>query len=413
MSVSWVKGFGIARAISPDVRCGRLGLRRSIGLGNPCGNGKSGKDRIMSLPKVFEPPAFSHFRLSDPPRYRTRHALVLPAAWLCMSDIPDSPSPRRGIPGWLGVAVRIAATIGLMAWALKDVDWGQFGAIIAQARWWWFVAAVVVTVLVQSVAGVRWAALARPLGFDFPRWFFVRRFFEGMFFSLCLPSSIGGDVIKAVRIGKTAPARLLAACSVVVDRLTGLSALGVLVGTAVVTREYGLGMPGAAIVFAAFLAAVLVAFRVGLMLLDRIHDWLPEGSGGREFVARLLPYRQQPSLVLAAVGWSFVVQMGGAVSVALVGRALGVDQPLIIWFSVVPLVALAMVLPISIGGFGVRENALEYLLRGYGVPSETGVAIALLWGLCTVFAGLLGGLLFLLERRPLEAAASTPAAATQ
>jgi hypothetical protein len=41
------------------------------------------------------------------------------------------------------------------------------------------------------------------------------------------------------------------------------------------------------------------------------------------------------------------------------------------------------------------------------------VAIALLWGLCTVFAGLLGGVLFLLERRPLESAASTPAAATQ
>jgi len=65
------------------------------------------------------------------------------------------------------------------------------------------------------------------------------------------------------------------------------------------------------------------------------------------------------------------------------------------------LVALAMVLPISIGGFGVRENALEFLLRGYGVPSETGIAIALLWGLCTVLAGLVGGVLFLLERRPL------------
>jgi uncharacterized membrane protein YbhN (UPF0104 family) len=323
----------------------------------------------------------------------------------------DSPSPRRGIPGWLGLIVRIGATVGLMAWALQDVEWERFGRIIAQARWWWFLAAVVATILVQSVAGVRWAALARPLGFDFPRSFFVRRFFEGMFFSLCLPSSIGGDVIKAVRIGTTAPTRLLAACSVIVDRLTGLSALGVLVGTAVATREYGLGMPGAALVFMAFLVASLLAFLIGLMLLDRIHTWLPQGSGGREFVARLLPYRKQPGLVLAAVGWSFVVQMGGAVSVALVGRAVGVDQPLIVWFSVVPLVALAMVLPISIGGFGVRENALEYLLRGYGVPSETGVAIALLWGLCTVFAGLLGGVLFLLERRPLDAVAGTAVAA--
>ena len=330
-----------------------------------------------------------------------------------MPDASFLPSFRRGIPSWLGVMLRIAATIGLMGWALKDVEWKQFGVIIAQARWWWFGAAVAVTILVQSVAGVRWAALARPLGFDFPRWFFVRRFFEGMFFSLCLPSSIGGDVIKAVRIGTTAPARLLAACSVIVDRLTGLAALGVLVGTAVVTREYDLGMPGAAAVFAALLLAALATFRVGLLLLDRIHDWLPEGSRRREFVARLLPYRQQPSLVLAGVGWSFVVQMGGAVSVALVGRALGVDQPLIVWFSVVPLVALAMVLPISIGGFGVRENALEYLLRGYGVPPETGVAIALLWGLCTVFAGLVGGVLFLLERRPLQPVASASAAAPQ
>ena len=328
-----------------------------------------------------------------------------------MTAAIESPPPRRVLPTWVGVTARIAATVGLMAWALKDVQWDRFGAIMARARWWWFLAALAVTILVQSVAGVRWAVLARPLGFDYPTRFFVRRFFEGMFFSLCLPSSIGGDVVKAVRIAKTAPLRLLAACSVVVDRLTGLSALGVLVGTAVVTRKYALGMVGAGLVFVAFLLAVLAAFRVGLMLLDKLHDWLPAASGGRAFVARLLPYRQQPGLVLTAVGWSFVVQMGGAISVALVGRALGVDLPLLVWFSVVPLVALAMVLPISIGGFGVRENALEFLLRGYEVPSENGVAIALLWGLCTVFAGLLGGVLFLLERRPLEAPATTAPAA--
>jgi len=47
------------------------------------------------------------------------------------------------------------------------------------------------------------------------------------------------------------------------------------------------------------------------------------------------------------------------------------------------------------------------------VPAETGVAIALLWGLCTVFAGLVGGVLFLLERRPLQPVAPASAAATQ
>jgi uncharacterized membrane protein YbhN (UPF0104 family) len=97
--------------------------------------------------------------------------------------------------------------------------------------------------------------------------------------------------------------------------------------------------------------------------------------------------------------------------VALVARAVGVIQPVGTWFTVVPLVSLLMVLPISIGGFGVRENSLEYLLRGYGVPSETGVTIALLWGLCTIIAGLVGGVLFLLERRPLPIVAEQQTAA--
>lgn len=310
------------------------------------------------------------------------------------------PSRGRKFSGRLVTVARIAATAGLMAWALQDVEWSTFRQVIAAADWGWWLAGLAVTFAVQAVAGIRWAELARPLGFDFSRVFFIRRFFEGMFFSLFLPSSIGGDVVKAVRIASTTPARLLAACTVLADRLTGLSALAVLVGTAFAAREFGLGMTGTLAVFGGLLTAVLAGFWIGLLLLDRIRATLPETSKGRGFVARLLPYRERPSLVLAAVGWSFVVQMGGAVAVALVARAVGVSLPLTVWFSVVPLVALAMVLPISVGGFGVRENALEYLLREHGVSSETGVAIALLWGVCTVFAGLAGGILSLLERRP-------------
>ncbi len=314
------------------------------------------------------------------------------------------PQPSRSAVGWLGLVLRVAATVGLMAWAVKDIAWSRFLALLATANWPWWLAALAVTLVGQVIAGVRWAALARPLGFDFSRRFFVRRFFEGMFFSLCLPSSIGGDVVKAVRIGASTPLRLLAACSVLADRLTGLSALGVLVGTAVVARRHALSTLATLAVFAGLLAAVLLAFWIGLALLDRVHAFLPEGSGARGFVGRLLPYRRQPSIVLLAVGWSFLVQLGGVLAVALVARALGIEQPPLVWVSVVPLVALAMVLPISIGGFGVRENALEFLLRGYGVPSETGIAIALLWGLCTVLAGLVGGVLFLLERQPVHPA---------
>jgi len=321
----------------------------------------------------------------------------------------EQPRPRRPLAGWVTVVVRLTATIGLMTWAVWNVDWPLFMSKLAAAEAGWWLAGLTVTLLVQVIAGLRWASLARPLGFDFPRRFFIRRFYEGMFFSLCLPSSIGGDVVKAARIGSSTPLRLLAACSVLADRLTGLSALGVLVGTAVLSRRLGLGTFGTLGIFAGLLGAVLAAFRLGLSLLDRVHAALPEGSSARRFVAQLLPYRERPRFVLLAVLWSFVVQAGGVLAVTLVARSLDVSLPALVWLSVVPLVALAMVLPISIGGLGVREKSFEALLPAFGVPEETALAIALLWGLCTTLAGLLGGVVFLLERRPLETASTTAA----
>ncbi|MFM7207635.1 MAG: lysylphosphatidylglycerol synthase transmembrane domain-containing protein [Planctomycetaceae bacterium] len=310
-----------------------------------------------------------------------------------------APSARRpAVPAWLNVALRLAVTVALLAYALRDVKWRAFGQLLLDADWRWWGAGLATAVLVQVVAGIRWAALARPLGFDFPRQFFVWRFFEGMFFNLCLPSSIGGDVIKAYRVGDTTSRRLLAGCSVLADRLTGLAALGVLGGAALAARKYDLSLPVTLAVAAGLLAGALAVFLLAVLFLDRIVAMLPDTSPVGGFLSQLLPYQQRPSVIAKAVAWSFVVQAGGAVSVALSARALGVDQPLSLWFSVVPLVALAMVLPLSIGGFGVRENAMTFLLSEEGVQSDRAVGVALLWGLSTILIGVLGGVLFLIDR---------------
>jgi len=308
------------------------------------------------------------------------------------------PASRRGLPAWLSLVLRLAATVALMAYAVRDVRWSDLAAHLREADWGWWLAALAAGVLVQVVAGVRWAALARPLGFDRPRRFFIWRFFEGMFFSLCQPSSIGGDVVKAYRIGDTTPRRLLAGCSVLADRLTGLSALGVLAGTALAATKYRIGIVGTLGVAAGLLAAVLTAFWIGLRSIDRIIAILPERHAVRSLLAQLLPYQQRPLLIAQALAWSFVVQIGGAVVVALMARTLQVNLPLPVWFSVVPLVALLMVLPVSIGGFGMRENAMEFLLGQQGVPTDKAVGVALLWGLATIVTGLVGGGLFLLDR---------------
>jgi len=311
-----------------------------------------------------------------------------------------APAGRPRLPAWLSLTLRLAATVALMALALRGVEWPKLIGLFNTIDWRWWVAGFATGLVVQVIAAVRWALLARPIGFPFSLGLFVWRFFEGAFFSLCLPTSIGGDVVKAYRLADSTPGRLLAGCTVVADRLAGLAALGVLAGAAVIGKEWRLGTPATIGVGAALLGAVLAGFWIIVGSLDRLLALFPEPHAARSFIARLLPYQMRPSLMTRAVAWSLVVQIGGSISVALVARGLGVALPLSIWFAVVPLVALAMVLPISIGGVGVREGGLAFLLAPAGVSPERAVAIGLLWFLTTIGGGMIGGLLFLLDRQP-------------
>lgn len=325
------------------------------------------------------------------------------------ADPATSPAPRRRswLAGRAGTAIRVVVTLGLMAVVLRGIDRAAFLAIIRTVDWRWWATGMAIALVVQVIAGLRWSSLARPVGFTFPAVLFVWRFFEGMFFSLCLPSSIGGDVIKAYRLADSTPRRLLAGCTVLADRLTGLAGLGVLAGAAVIAVEWSLGPWGTLAAGGLLLAVVLGVTWLGVGSLDRVLALIPSAHPARQFVSQLLPYQMRPAILASAVAWSLVIQFGNAVAVSVIARGLGVTLPLSVWCVVVPLVMLAMVVPISINGVGVREGGLAMLLAPRDVPGEQAVAIALLWFLSTIVSGLIGGLLFMLDR---HAAAVSPSA---
>lgn len=304
--------------------------------------------------------------------------------------------PRRG---WLGPIARVLGTLGLMAWSLRGVEWVRLGEVLRDADWRWWLASLCLLLAVQWIAAVRWAVLARPVGFDFPLSVFVRRFFEGLFFNMFLPSSIGGDVVKAYRLADTNAGRVLAGCTVLADRLAGLTAMGLIAGTALVVQRRSLTLLPALAVAAALVGTTMVVVHAVVGHLDRIAGLFPRSRAVDAVVARLLPYQQRPGLVTSAIGWGLLVQIGGILGTACLGRALAIDVPLQAWFMVVPLMNLATVLPISIGGVGVREGMMTVLLTPYGVSQERAVAVGLLTLLVVMTCGLVGGGVFLAEGR--------------
>ena len=304
----------------------------------------------------------------------------------------------RRIPAWGSLALRLAATSGLIWLVVRNIDWQELGSVFRTLDWRWWAAGMAMAIAAHTLAGIRWAGLARPIGFQLSHLSFVRRFFEGVFFSLCLPTSIGGDVVKAFRLADTSSGRLLAACTVLADRLTGLSALMVLAATTLIANRIGLSLAasiGLAVVLVGCVTASLV---LSVGSLDWLLSRVPMLHAARSFVAKLLPYQQRPRLLALAVAWSMLIQLGFICCVMLMARGMGLPVPTRAWFYAVPLVSLATVLPISISGVGIREVGFVHLLAEYGVTEEQAVALGMLWFLTQVGNGMLGGVSFLLDR---------------
>jgi glycosyltransferase 2 family protein len=88
----------------------------------------------------------------------------------------------------------------------------------------------------------------------------------------------------------------------------------------------------------------------------------------------------------------------------LIGRALDFDIPFSYALIIYPLVGTFSALPVSLNGIGLREGGYLFLLTRIGVSSEKAIAFGLLWFIVVALDSLLGGLIFILKKKP-EAAA--------
>ena len=76
----------------------------------------------------------------------------------------------------------------------------------------------------------------------------------------------------------------------------------------------------------------------------------------------------------------------------LIAEAMGIGAPFYLWFFAWPLAKLIALVPVSLGGIGVREAALVTILLPFGVDSTLVVAQGLSWQVVLIFSGLFAGL---------------------
>ena len=216
----------------------------------------------------------------------------------------------------------------------------------------------------------------------------LRAHFAGLVANLGLPGVAGGDVVRATYLLPHGVSPKAATIASIVDRLIdtltllGLVAAGVIVAgvpPALDTTAIGVRWPLAA-------AAGVALCGVAAFLLLRRRRGGGAGLAG-DLVAEV---RTHGGAIAAAFGVTALVQSAFVLSNMWMAGALGLAVGIAPWFIAWPLSKLVAVLPISLGGIGVREAALVSLLAPYGAPSSIVFASGLLWQGVLIASGLLG-----------------------
>jgi uncharacterized membrane protein YbhN (UPF0104 family) len=286
------------------------------------------------------------------------------------------------------------AILGGLAWR---TDWGQIAAAFGQLHLGLWLAAVGLYALTQCLSALRWQELARPLGFNRPLRDYAGFYFIGMYFNLMLPTSVGGDVVRAWYLDGRSGRRFAAFFSVLLDRGSGLLVLLSLACVGTVMAPVGLPAWISACVWGTAGCVVLGLSLAPVFLCC-----------GGEFCERLRLRQMcrsiRPLLTVRLVAWaallSLAVQALNVVLVWMIGQAIEAPVPANYYWIVVPMVSLLTVLPLSLNGMGIREGGMILFLAPVGVGQGTALCLALLWFAAFSTASLAGGLVYLFGSFP-------------
>jgi uncharacterized protein (TIRG00374 family) len=239
----------------------------------------------------------------------------------------------------------------------------------------------------QLLCSQRWRLLAASLGLRGNYWSFVQMYFVGMFFNIGLPSLVGGDFIKAYVLSrKTETPIQIGFASVLQDRVAGLISM-LFYGTLAVII-YPMTWRGIPLWLAYLLIWLIV---ISSLLLVWIGDKIFKGvrvpgkkSLRHKLYRFIADFHRELSTMRISVGAAARVIIYSMLNSALVlwvyqmiTVAVGYKVGLVPFSALFPLIVFVTMLPVSIGGLGVREWAYVEALSLVGVPGNSALLISL------------------------------------
>ncbi len=302
------------------------------------------------------------------------------------------------------IAFRATVSVVIIGLLLKFGDLGRITDVLAGIHPFFLLLGVMGIIADRLLMAYRWWILSEASGFAIPYWHLLRVYVVSGFLGTFLPSSVGADLLSMVGLSRYTGSKTTSASLVLVDRVAGLFSLFLVAALAAASAVFYPIIP----VQARWILVVAIFFGVGCLAIgisfhpaihriaEIIASYLPWKAGKplQEVYDAYRQFGRRPMMLLGIVGIAMgnhIISQGVAY---LLSRSLGLEVPFLFYLIAMPLVTILLMLPISLGGLGVQEGALAFLLGLAGVPVAKGVGLALLIRLAWTVMTLPGGVLY-------------------
>lgn len=283
--------------------------------------------------------------------------------------------------------LRLAAGVAVLVVLGEHVGAAPFRDGLRALTWPAVAAAAAITAMTTVCSAWRWRVVARALGVAIPVPAAVGAYYRSQLLNSVLPGGILGDVHRGVVHGRQAGDLGRGLRAVAWERFSGQVVQAVLTGIVLLTLpspvrpllpEIAAGIVGAILLVA---VAVRGAARRGRRRLATV---------ARTVVADLrqgLLARSVWPLVLLT---SVLVVVGHTATFVIAARVAGCTASLGTLIALAMLVQTAMVIPLSVGGWGLREGAAAWAFAAAGFGAALGVTVTTIYavlGLAAVAPG--------------------------
>jgi uncharacterized membrane protein YbhN (UPF0104 family) len=294
--------------------------------------------------------------------------------------VEDNPNPRtwkHKLWNVTKLVLKIGVTSVLLYYVFTKVPIKEIKSRLLHANYWWTLLALVFYCLSMIASAWRLLSFFKCINLRLDPRFNFRLYLLGIFYNVLLPGGIGGDGYKIYMLNKTYhhPAKKVF-WAIIFDRLSGLWAIGfIIVLLKLFIPQIQISFP---LLVAIFLVGTAVYYTVVKLFFKDFTKHFFKGHAK----ALLVQGCQVLTILCLLIGQDFQ----------------GKFSPYLLSFL---LSALAAVLPISLGGLGVREGIFTELAGYFKINAGLAVYLSGCFYLISLLVAL-SGLYYVIRPKRLE-----------